>query len=110
MFGVGEPFSMQDVRYHCPVYSIFYLKKPITKSFQRKFWLYEKGDNEELRNKVSEFDWNNVYNEDINQYTLNFSNKLLDIASECIPTKLITERPKDLPWMNTSKRKLMRII
>ena len=108
MFGVGEPFLMQDIRYHCPVYSIFSLKKPVTKSFQRKIWLYEKGNYDELRNKVSEFDWNNVYNEDINQYALNFSNKLLDIASECIPSKLITVRPKDLPWMNNSIRKLMR--
>ena len=67
MFGMGEPFLMQDIRYHCPVYSVFNLKKPITKSFQRKIWLYKKGNYDELRNKVSEFDWNNVYNEDINQ-------------------------------------------
>ncbi|MEW8548517.1 MAG: reverse transcriptase family protein [Candidatus Thiodiazotropha sp.] len=108
MFGVGEPILMQDIRYHCPVYSIFNFKKSISKSFQRKVWLYEKGNYDELRNKVSDFDWNTVQNEDINQYALNFSNKLLEIASECIPTKFITVRPKDLPWMNNNIRKLMR--
>ena len=54
---------MQDIRYYFPLYSIFTLKKPMTKSFQSKNWLYEKGNYDELRNKVSEFDWNNVYNE-----------------------------------------------
>ena len=108
MFGVGEPFLMQDIRYHCPIYSIFTLKKPVTKTFKRKIWLYEKGNYDELRTKVSEFDWNNVRNEDTNQYALNFSSKLLEISSDCIPTKFITLRPQDVPWMNNNIRKLMK--
>ena len=108
MFGVGEPFLMQDIRYHCPIYTIFTLKKPVTKSFKRKIWLYEKGNYDELHTKVSEFDWNNVRNEDTNQYALNFSSKLLEISSDCIPTKFITVRPQDVPWMNNNIRKLMK--
>ena len=30
IFGVREPFLMQDIRYHCPIYTILYLKKPVT--------------------------------------------------------------------------------
>ena len=108
IFGVGEPFLMQDIRYHCPIYSIFTLKKPVTKLFKRKIWLYEKGNYDELRTKISEFDWNNGRNEDTYQYALNFSSKLLEISSDCIPTKFITVRPQDVPWMNNNIRKLMK--
>ena len=36
MFGVREPFLMQGIIYHCPIYTILTLKKPVTKSFKQK--------------------------------------------------------------------------
>ena len=35
--GVGEPFLMQDIRYHCPTFCIFKFKKHIVKPFPEKF-------------------------------------------------------------------------
>ena len=96
MFGVRKPFLLQGIIYHCPIYTIFTLKKPVTKSFKRKILLYEKGNYDELRTKVSEFDWNTVRNEDTNQYLLKFSSKLLEISSDRIPTKFITVRPQNI--------------
>ena len=37
-----------------------------------------------------------------------FTDNLLNIAEECIPTKNVTIRPCDLPWLNNNIRKLMR--
>ena len=31
--GVGDPFLQRDVRYHCPIYSIFNFAKPKQKSY-----------------------------------------------------------------------------
>ena len=40
-------------------------------SFSCKIWQYGKRNYDKLRKKVSEFDWNDVYIEDIDQYPLN---------------------------------------
>ena len=33
--GVGEPFLDQNIRYHCPIYCVYYFDKVITPSFTR---------------------------------------------------------------------------
>ena len=37
--GVGEPFLMQDIQYHCPTYCVLKFKKHLAKAFSRKIWL-----------------------------------------------------------------------
>ena len=39
--GVGEPFLMQDIRYHCPIFCIFKFKSHVAKPFWQKIWMYE---------------------------------------------------------------------
>ena len=106
--GVGEPFLTQDIRYHCPTYCIFKFKKDISRPFTRKIWLYAKGDYDKFRQIVNDYDWASTYDEDVNEYARNFTNSLLNMAEKCIPSKTITVRPQDLPWMNNNLRKLMR--
>lgn len=108
MSGVGEPFLLQDTRYHCPVFSIFSFKKSLVKTFSREIWLYERGDYEQLRQKVHNFNWNSIKHTDIDIYTSAFTDQLLNMAKECIPNKTVRVRPHDLPWMNGSIRKIMR--
>ena len=106
--GVGEPFLSQDIRYHCPVFSIFRLKKAVQNTFKRDIWTYDQGDYESLRKRISEFDWNSIHNDDVNIYAKTFSDKLLEMTKECVPNRTVTVRPHDLPWMNGNIRKLMR--
>lgn len=108
MSGVSGPFLNQDIRYHCPVYSIFCFKKEMSKPFKRQIWLYEQGHYDAFRQRATEFDWNTVRHNDVNTYATQFSNKLSELAKEHIPTKTITVRPRDLPWMNGTIRNLMR--
>ena len=106
--GVGEPFLLQDIRYHCPIFCIFKFKRHVVKPFRRKIWLYEQGNYDSLRHKIHAFDWKSICNDDVNLYAEKFTDKLLSISEECIPVKFVTIRPRDLPWMNNNIRKLMR--
>ena len=106
--GVGEPFLMQDIRYHCPVFCIFKFKRHVVKPFRREIWMYEQGNYDSFRQKVYDFDWKSIRDNDVNLYARTFTDNLLNIAEECIPTKDVTIRPCDLPWLNNNIRKLMR--
>ena len=75
--GVGEPFLLQNIRFHCPVFCVFKYKRQTVKSFQRKIWLYEQGNYNNLRLKVSEFDWETIRDNDVNIYAEKFTEKLL---------------------------------
>ena len=106
MSGVREPFLTQEIRYHCPIFCIFKFKRHVMKPFRRKIWLYEQGNYDSFRQKVHDFDWNTTHDDDVNLYAEKFTDKLQ--AEECIPTKNVTIRPHDLPWMNNNIKKLMR--
>lgn len=88
--GVGEPFLTQDIRYHCPTYCVFKFKKVISKPFTRKIWLYEKGNYDELRQLVNDYDWKSTYNDNVNLYAEDFTTKLLNMTEKCIPSKSVT--------------------
>ena len=105
--GIGEPFLMQHVRYHCPTFCIFKFKKHIVKPFSRKIWLYDHGNYDDLRQMISEYNWDSVRNDDVNEYANCFSKTLLSLAEQCIPTKHVTIRPRDLPWINNTIRRLI---
>ena len=66
--GVGDPFLMQDIRYHCPTYCVLKLKKHLAKAFLRKIWLFENGNYNAFCQAVSDYDWNTRIKEDVNLY------------------------------------------
>ena len=70
--------------------------------------MYEQGNYDLFRQKVSDFEWTIIHDNDVNLYARTFTDNLLNIAEECIPTKNVTIRPCDLPWLNNNIRKLMR--
>ena len=82
--------------------------KPVFKSFVREIWLYNQGDFNDLRQRVTDYDWDSIKCEDINIYATNFTNTLTNLAKDCIPHKNVKVRPQDLPWIKGSIRKLMR--
>ena len=78
------------IRYHCPIICIFKFKRHVVKPFRRKVWLYEQGNYDNFRQKVHDFDWITTHDDDLNSYAEKFTNKLLNIAEECIPTNNVT--------------------
>ena len=45
---------------------------------------------------ISEYNWDSVRNDDVNEYANCFSKTLLSLAEQCILTKHVTIRPRDL--------------
>ena len=68
----------------------------------------KKGNYDELRQSVNDYDWICSYNDNINLYANNFTTKLMELTGKCIPSKTVTVRPLDLPWINSNIRRLMR--
>ena len=54
------------------------------------------------------FDWTSLKHEDINIYSANITEKILEISKLCIPNKIIRIRPSEPTWMNSSIKKLIR--
>ena len=57
---------------------------------------------------VADVYWDSIKSEDVNQYALNFTDKLITLAQDCIPHKQVRIRPQDLPRINGTIRKLTR--
>ena len=106
--GVGDPFLCQDIRYNCPVFGILNFSKPKRKSFTRCMWRYDQGNYNLLREKVASTDWNVLQNDDINTYAKGLIDKLLHLAEDSIPNKVITIWPTDPPWITSQIKRLIR--
>ena len=105
--GIGEPCLDNNVRYHCPVFGVFNFIKPKIKTFKRKIWKYDQGNYEELRNELRHFNWNRIYDNDVDSHAENFTNLLTYVPGKYIPWKEITIRPLDPVWMTSAiKRKI----
>ena len=106
--GIGEAFLNQNIKYHCPIYSVFKYDKLKKQSFKRKIFKHENGDYESLRQRINDFNWLSLENPDINIYAENFTNKFLELCEVTIPNKMITVRSSDPPWINGHIRRLIR--
>ena len=83
--------------------------KPKQTSFQRKIWIYDKGDyviyNDELRST----DWSFIENnQNLDATTDTIANSILKAASESIPNTNVNIRPGDVPWMNKEVKQQIR--
>ena len=107
---VGPPFLPTNIRYHSPVYGALKFHKPSNTCFKRKIWLYDRGDYDLFRQRLSDVNWHQFIESSNNVDTLvsSFSKLFLNVASEAIPNKIVTVRKHDPPWMNNIIRKAIR--
>ena len=79
-------------------------------SFKREVWLYDKTDVTSFRDKLNHTDWNALLNslDDVDEMRDIFTSAFLQIARDCIPTKLVTVRNYDKPWFTSELRKEIR--
>ena len=69
--------------------------------YKRHIWQYDSGDYDHMRALASTTN-------DIDIYALNLANKILHIANECIPNRVVTIRPSDPPWITTTIKRYIR--
>ena len=91
---------------------IIFLECPttITRSYKREIWIYEKVDKVKFSEKMDDVDWNALLpdNKDVDELSGIFTETFLNIARECIPTKLVTIRSSDKPWFNGELKREIR--
>ncbi|CAC5425653.1 unnamed protein product [Mytilus coruscus] len=108
---VGHPFLNANIRYHCPTFEIIKIEKPSQTCFKRRIWLYDRGDLNLFREKLSAVDWENFIidgNNDVDLLVENFTQIILKTAAESIPNKIIIVMKTDPPWINNTIRRAIR--
>lgn len=78
--------------------------------FKRTIYNYEKLDNEKFQALLSLEDWNKIFTDfpiDVSceLFTLTF----FEIAKQCMPSKCITVRSRDVPWLNAQIKNTLRL-
>ena len=106
--GVANPFLEQNTRYHCPVFAIFKFTKPKTASFSRHVWLYDAADFDLLRQECNSFDWNFIYDDDINKWVEHFTATILNLCKRFIPNRKVTIKPHEPKWITNEIKRLIR--
>lgn len=101
---VTPPIGTSD---HCVISSELDLKVTKKTCYTRKVWYYNKADYDHFRAQLEQNNWDACFtsgcpDESCTKWTQDF----LSIAERCIPNKIVTIRPNDLPWYNSSIRKL----
>lgn len=106
---VNDPFIPDMIRYHVPIVTILNCSKPKVSSFKRTIWQYDKGDFNEFRNILRNTNWNFIDETcPIDSIEDNLTRTILNAASKSIPTKVITVRPGQIPWLYSSIKRLIR--
>ena len=82
----------------------------LSKCFKGFVWDYKHGDYERIRQQISDTDWDTIINDDdtTNNVCINFTDKFLTIAKECIPLKTMLVRHNDKPWLSSELKKEIR--
>ena len=70
--------------------------KPKQTSFQRKIWIYDKGDYVIYNDKLRSTNWSfNENNQNLDATADTIANSILKAASESVPNKNVNIRPGD---------------
>ena len=71
--------------------------------------MYNKANFDDFRTALSDYNWNTCFSGDsIHEICDSWTSAFLNIASQFIPNKMITVRPKDSPWYTTELRNMKR--
>ena len=78
-------------------------------SFQRLIFNYDQLDQEKFVELLGNENWNEILtNNPIDDASNIFTDKFMSLAKQCMPSKLVTIRPRDAPWFNTELKQLIK--
>ena len=104
--GVSSPIGDP---YHCLIHCSINFNTAHQKCYSRLIWRYNFGDFNKLNNNLINAPWSTMETfDEIDDYVHFFNTLFLNTCKEHIPTKLVTIRPNDEPWMHNSVRRALR--
>ena len=78
--------------------------------YERRVWYYNKSNFDHFRSELMEHDWDPCFFDgDPYSACTKWTEDFLNIAKWCIPNKIVTIRPNDVPWYNSQLREPKRI-
>ena len=87
--GVGEPFLEQNIRYHCPVFCVLNFTKPLTPLYQRKIYLFDRGNYQTISNELALTDWQSLKCDNVDIYAENIAERITALTDKHVPNKSI---------------------
>ena len=103
--GILSPFSNLD---HYPIFATFNTKLPIQPKISKTIWDYQNLDADQLTQILINTNWQNIIDKDIDSAIEEFTSTLLDAARLTIPTKTVTIRHRDKPWVTADLKRQIR--
>ena len=73
------------------------------------FGSYDRGDYDSFAREITNTDWNNLKDDDIDTYANNVTNCIIGQATKHIPNKSVKIRQSDPPRLTNTIRKLMTL-
>lgn len=98
--GVLDPFCSD----HKPVYACLDLAMNKVSTFKRTIWDFRNANFGTFRDKLGEINWLEILGNDPETAATQFTDVLLRVAKETIPSKSVTIRQGDKPWMHNEIR------
>ena len=96
MCDVVSRFIPNLVRYRCPTTLYLKYRKPVVKNYKLHIWLYDRGDYIGYRQKLTQTDWDQVFESNvINVCADTFTISILKAAKSSIPKKTVIIRPNE---------------
>ena len=104
--GTGAPLGDP---YHCLIYCKVSIFQPVKTCYTREIWKYLDGNYDGLIHTLSSAPWEtmDIFDE-IDEAADYFKSLFLQTCKDFIPTKKITIRPKDEPWVTNNVRRNFR--
>ena len=105
----GVDVSIFDKCHHDIIYDKINIRVPLPPTYVRKVWDYEKTNIERIKKAVSNFDWNQAFENLSVHEKVDFLNKtLLNIFRSYIPNKKIKCGYRQPPWMTDIIKKSLK--
>ena len=104
---ISPPVSTND---HCSISLELNFRTPKVKAYKRVMWDFKNANFDLYRETIAHTNWQEFFTQgnDIDTVVEMWTSKLLTIAKETIPNKVVTIRPDDKSWYNNNLRRLCR--
>ena len=108
--GVVDSFIPDQIRFHCPILVILKFLHPSTKAFKRRVFNYGRANFDIFRAQLTsyELEENIANNNNINENVTYVMDTLNKASQNSIPSKVVTIRPNEHPWITCQIRNLIR--
>ena len=87
---LGTPFLIKHTLSLACFLESLSLQNPKFNVTNEHIWRYDHGDYDIMRALASITNWHSLQDDDVDIYALNLTNKILHIAKECIPNRVVT--------------------